>query len=272
MTALAIPELIVPGELYIPDGFDPVIDVTAGALPNTNDTLTVVEGTETPDLKAYQDSIGAGTAARAPHLLIDGACALSFWIRRRAVFDNAQNLGANTVNSSAVGTAARFIMGVMDPTIISAPATNEYRVAWFIGAMSASAIALSMAGYIPGIGPYWYTTGHVSLNTDQWHFVVFNREPATFLSAVTPDFRGRPEAFRDANSQGAPNYSNWSLFPNSPSPQRFSLGDGTQLGQTAGTSSAGPAWDIAKVCFHDQALTTSDQLDLIESMKYGPGA
>ena len=100
---------------------------------------------------------------------------------------------------------------------------------------------------------------------------MINREPAGFSSTLDPAATGRFAVFVDGNIEGGYGYSNWMLLPNPLNDQRFCLGDGTTLARTAGGAAGGSAWDIAKVCFHNQNLSAGDQLDMIDSMRYGPG-
>jgi hypothetical protein len=270
MTALALPELIEPGELYIPDG-KTGFETVAGGLPNGDDAFRIVEATGTEDFMAYQDSIPAGTSGRAPHLLDDGACALSFWIRRNQDFDSHSSaFGNNTTSTAPIQSAHRFIMGVCDPLAASLPAPSSRTLSWAFLTSALGSIQFVILGFRNNTEYRWLTSGQIALPTGQWSLVVVNRDAADFSSNVSLSPKGAAATFLNGNAnESFAADTLWKLFPNPVNNQRFCIGDGTTLQRTAGGASSGAAWDIAKVCFHDQNLSAVEQLDMIESMRYG---
>jgi len=268
MPAVALPELIVPGELYVPDGLEAPLTLATASMPNGDNSALITEMAGTENFQARQDSIGAGTGGRAPHLLTDAACALSFWIRRNQNFDSGSaSIPAATVTPTALTAQHRIVMGVADPTYTGFASPGNRVLSWAFVTYSTTQIMFLMNGRFVTTNEFWATASPQFLALDEWHLIVVNREAATFTTAPTSGrFWIYLNGALSAPSQGSP----WSLYPNPTTPQRFAIGDPTMNGRTAGGAAGGPAWNIAKLAFHDRQLTGAEILAMYESMRYGP--
>lgn len=277
MPALSTPELIVPGELYIPDdGLEGILEVNAAAMPNGDDAMQVNWVSGVSDrFMAYQEAPATDTPAFGDHLMLQAGCAMSFWIRRRADF------AAPAVpipfldrgNEPTIPADVGILMTVADPL---APAwTAERRAQWAFVVYSATQIQFLQGGYryasggnqgyaCPAVG------AAIDLPLDEWVFISVNIPP--FNNSQT-GAQGRALLYRNGQYLGTSVVSFFAYYVNPLNPYRFSLGDPTMgLQSVEGVGADGPLFDLGKLCFHDRQLTNVDYLNLMESMEYGPAS
>lgn len=262
MAASSTPELVVPGQLYIPDG-KVGYSIAADSMPNGDNSLLITNTAGANEFQAYQD-------AHANHLLGADPCALSFWIKRRQFF------GGSTMNSSyrsdPVDTSDKMIMGVVDPLLsgsLTYPA--EGKISWGIFSYSSRYIQFLANGKLNSTSN-WDIHGAVDLPlVDTWYFVVVNRTRAALTTAPTPDEHGHTLMYVNGTLASGNSSSLWSYMADVDySTHRFSLGDGTLRGLTEIGAAAGAGWEIGHLAFHNRMLTNTDMLGMIESMNYGP--
>ena len=268
MTAISIPEEIVPSTLVSYTGQD-FTTVITGGMPNGDDYLQVngVASQLEKGQKAFQ------TRRTDSHLLRTSpqVNALSFWIRRNqnfAAFGPVMSVSTAGVESGMSG----LLFGVGNPnTDAASPHFAIGRsIAWAVFANSATNIQFAILGQRSSTF-YWFPTQSVGISTD-WQFVVINLEPylATGLNPT-----GGNQLFRNATPIGGIVDTSGSAFytPDSVSDYdiaRFAIGDPTARGRAVESTSVGPLYDIGKLTMHNQTLSPLDQLELIEAMRYGP--
>lgn len=265
--ASTIPEVIVPSTLlaYTDQDFTTVATAT---LPNGDDSLLLTTAAGSGEQKAFQQRRLDSHLLR----LAPGENSLSFWIRRRQSFANTANL----TNSGGGGTGdpASLIMGVGDPVatdfdISVAPPP----LAWGVSPSNISGIQFFMAGFSFNTFSI-YASGIVTLNLDQWHLVVINIGAFTGTSDAP---RGGPiAAYRDGQLISETTLVSSSSYYLRPSQvanfddARFAIGDPTNSRRAVRGTLNGPVCDLAKIAFHDRHLTPTDQLAMLEAMRYGP--
>lgn len=272
MAAQALPEIVTPSELYIPDG-KTGFSIDAASMPNGDASLLLTEEAGVEDFQAYIDVDNLATGEGTDWLTQPGECALSFWIRRNQLFDSGNTFfPSDSVSTSAIQPNHRLLMGVMDPLAVSLPAPTDRRISWAFVTFSTSQIQFVQNGYIPSNNWYWLSSTPIGLVEDQWHLVVVNREAANFSSIAG---RGRAQVYLDGTKIGNQIYSSWFFYPNPVSgvdSQRFGIGDIMQTGQTVGGNAAGAAVNFSKIAFHNRNLTLDDMLRMLDAMRYGPAS
>lgn len=278
MPALSTPELIIPGELYIPDdGLESILQVNAAALPNGDDALQWNWATGVSNrFEAYQAAPADATPPLGDHLMLQAGCAMSFWIRRRADFA-APAVPVAFTDPGNVGTIPAdvgIIMSVSDPTATEFNAAQ--RSQWAFTVFSATQIQFIQGGYrYLSAGNQGYSRNPVGAAIDlplnEWVFITV--VVTAFNNALTGQ-QGKALLYRNAQYLGAASSpASWSYYVNPLNPYRFALGDPTLAERSVtGTGADGPLFDIGKLCFHGQTLTVTEMLSLYESMLYGPAS
>ena len=282
MTTNTIPEQIVPSQLTILDGQD-FTSVTAAALPNGDDALTVTTAADSNLLRAYQNAridsylLPAYNSGGIGNPEIKNA--LSFWIRRRQNFDPQGTVDPviSAFNAGAAGTPGSVLMGVGDP-IAPSLAPGGAPAGWLLCAADADTICLGQLGLASTFGRRWYFGPGVDLPLDEWVFVVFDMF-THWEAGGSGSRRGGQEVYRNGVTVGLMTPTSSTNYYTSPqffggygTYGRFAIGDPTGGGNAVEGVGAGPLYDIGKLCFHNRQLTTAEMLTLIESMRYGPAA
>lgn len=263
MAAQTTPEIIVPGNLYIPDG-KVGYSIQAAAMPNGDDTFRVTNTAGANEFFAHTD-------AHADHLMGTGECSLSFWIRRNQNFAGS-SFTLSAFQSTTVDTSDKLIMGVVDPTTNANFGPGDNKMGWGLFSYSSSGIQLLVQGVYNGNASWWQAI-NFTLAIDTWHYLVINRSAATLTGpSVTLGQQGEFVLYQDGVLVSTLTNALWTYVPGGTAGKRFALGDGTARGLTEIGASAGAAWDISHLAFHNKQLTVADQLEMIESMKYGPAS
>lgn len=266
MAAQSTPEIIVPGNLYIPDG-KVGYSISDGIMPNGDNAFTITN-------EAGADKFSAYTEAGDDFLLGSDPCAVSFWFRRR------QNFGGSSmsagIRTDPIDNSDKMIMGVVDPLVSD---TNTFaednKIAWGLYSYGSSAVQLVVSGYFNG-SPYWDIQGHSTIGTNVWTLVVINRTQAALTNTPTTGQHGYMSMYFNGTLMSTNSNALWShLGSVSQAGKRFCIGDNTMKNTSTGGNteigaSAGAAWDISHLAFHDRMLTIAEQLEMFESMMYGP--
>jgi hypothetical protein len=244
MPSKSLPELIEPGELFIPSTYESRFDVNLGVLPNGDDSLVIAKGlTAAGPYFAYQPAVlnthyRRGIAAAAEG---EGDMAISFWMR---------------VPSAITAAGNTYLMGVGNASMTTAVNNNySWRIYYDTGVNS-----LVMAEHVDGANHsvVVFGTGRPAVNT--WTLFVLNRWAPT---NNRPTWTMHMNTTVTVTGSGTANNQTGAVAAD----QRFWIGAHPNT-LNAVTVNNVNGIEIAKVCIHGRNLTFDEREALYNSMVF----
>lgn len=267
MASYNIPEEIIPGSLYIPEGND-FFEIGSAELPNGHDAL-VVRGDLNRDYKAIhkattlspnifkaRDAVGwamsfwiympnltiaATSSYRSDHILFAPMS------RNASNADGGGDIHPQTPNSYAVGKTSEMTWAVCRYSASSGVAGCH------VGFILQTDQRNSSPGVSGGRSLVWNT----SLTPNTWTQIIIN---------VPSPFRTAPTGYKDNGSviNGALSDGGFTAQIANPAFNPYicigSYSDGSNMNGADGL------WKIAKLAFHNRVLTTTDRDALYDAM------
>lgn len=269
MANFTIPELIIPGALYVPDANN-FFEIESASLPNGDDAL-VVRGDVNRDYKALQLAPTLSPNAFKDRQAV--AWAMSFWIW-------LPNL---TIAASGSYRSDQILFSVMSRIANNAANGGEFHlqtpndyansngltaeIEWAVCRYSnASGVAGCHLGFVrqtdqrnstPGLSGGQSSIWSTSLTPNTWTQIIIN---------IPSPFRTAPTGYvnNGAVVNGSQSSGGFSAVIPEPTKNRYlcigSYSDGTNLNGADGL------WKIAKLRFHSRVLDAADRSTLYNAM------
>lgn len=267
MASFTIPELIIPGGLFVPDEYN-YFSIESGGLPNGEDCL-VVHGDVSQNYKAFQKA-----PVLSPDLMNSKSAvgwAMSFWLKLGNLTHASAGYQSNhhligVMGRTAANPANGAGTGLMSVTPSwSSPTTDSISTNHLWGLVSHSNSAgnpVCRVGFInqthyrnAGLSGGQSNNWSTALTVDTWQQIIINFPVPAY---TTPAGYLNTTAVTGAHSSGG-----FASLPVITDPMYFCIGS---YSDTTEMNGRGGEWRIGKLAFHDTLLTLTDASMLYNAM------
>lgn len=256
MASYTIPEHVIPGELFVPDGHD-YFSIESGGLPNGDDCL-VVHGDVSTDYKAFQPA-----PALSPDMFRDKRvlCCMTFWIKLSAITPPGSGYRCDrtlfgVMNSSFAGDTVTG--GQMGTPSTGQGARGFNNITWLVVATGATSIGIFRARnqYSFGNGGS-IQAASVTIPEDTWTMVTFRLDAS--------DGQQAKYALNDDVEYVNTTTSDFGSDIAQASNPYFCIGAYSDANPTNVTGRDGE-WRLGKLAFWDHALNATERALLFKAM------